>query len=365
MKIEEIMNIMNDIEYGFKDDKGNNIIETDIEKWDNEFDKFYFLQTPEELLDSKCGVCWEQVELERKMFKDAGYDIKTYFIYSYNVENNQAPSHTFLVYEKDTKYYWFEHSWFDYKGIHEYDKLKNLLLDIKSKFLKSNNLNEDAYTFLYEYDAPPKHIKCWPFYDYIETQKLIKLNEPLYFYHVVNKNADMSEGLISLKYMYDHNMFDLFDKYTDKYKERIVSSWNIPKYKGRDEKSLSREEIMDALNTFRGPYGTSYIYFFRYPLYEEMGNRIKELLKEKDIYRINIRDEEVEKHIKDIFYGYEGSMSDNKMLDLNYYKNVTKEEYFSKYDNDEKMNFKNLNHISIAFTENYCPLKFLEKYDQK
>ena len=79
-KINEINLIMNQMDYGFKDSSGQNII-NNLEKWDNEFDKFYYLQTPEELLISKCGVCWDQVELERKLFSDNNINFKTYFIY--------------------------------------------------------------------------------------------------------------------------------------------------------------------------------------------------------------------------------------------------------------------------------------------
>lgn len=52
-KISEIYNIMCDIEYGFKDSEGKNIID-DPNVFD---DGCYYLQTPEELLKSKCGVC--------------------------------------------------------------------------------------------------------------------------------------------------------------------------------------------------------------------------------------------------------------------------------------------------------------------
>ena len=42
-KIENIMSIMDNIEYGFKDENGNNII-YDTEKWDNNFNDFYTKQ---------------------------------------------------------------------------------------------------------------------------------------------------------------------------------------------------------------------------------------------------------------------------------------------------------------------------------
>ncbi len=356
---QEIMQIMDTIAYGFPDKKGANILEENPEKYEDAFRDFYYLQTPEELLQSKCGVCFCQVELERKLFLEKELQVKTYFICTYDKEN--LPSHTFLTYESHGKFYWFEHSWGEYRGIHEYDTLKELLLDVKKKFINSHEASRDAYTFVYEYQKPPFHINCDGFYAYMETQKLMKLNEPLYFYHIIDKTADMKKGILSLQYMYDHKLYRLFDESTEKYLERIVGAWNIPKYKGLPTNSLSREEVLDALVRFRGDYGTRYLYFFRYPLYKELGRKIKDLLEVKDIYRINIQDEEVQKQIVDIFYGYEENDSDNKELTKEYYEQVSREEYFSKYDDSLAMNFSKLNHIAVAFLNDFCPIEFLEK----
>ncbi len=356
---EKIMDTLNKIEYGFKDELGNNILLTNPKKWDEEIYDFYYLQTPEELLNTKCGVCYEQVELERKLFAEYGINVKTYFICTYDGEN--VPSHTFLTFTKEGYYYWFEHSWGEFKGIHKYKTEKELLLDVKDKFISSNPSSESAYTLVYLYETPKFHINCKEFYAHCEKGKLIKLNEPLYFYHVVDKNANLSIGLLSLQYMYDNKMYDLFDKNAEKYKSRITNSWNIEKYKGREESSLTREEIIDALNIFRGNYGSSYIYFFKFPPYKSLGKKIEELLKVKDIYRININDENVQKITKEIFYGFNGSNSDNKILNRKYYETITKEEYFKNYDDTLIMNFSKLNHISIAFENNYCPIKYLEK----
>lgn len=359
MMENNIMGIMDNIEYGFKDENGLNIIENNPNKWDEEFENFYYLLTPEELLEKNCGVCFDQVELERKLFEEQNINTKTYFIYTQN--GDSLPSHTFLTYKKEDKHYWFEHSWGNYKGIHEYQNEKELLLDVKDKFINSHNISDDAYTFVYEYQKPQSHINCSEFYKYCESQKLIKLNIPLYFYHVVDKSADVSIGLLSLKYMYDNKMFNLFDKNTEKYKTRIVKDWNIRKYKNRDENSLTREEIIDALNIFRGKYGLSYIYFFKYPPYEGLGLKIKELLNYKDIYRININDEILQRKIIDIFYGYYNSNSNNILLNKSYYENMTEDEYFKEYDDNMVMNFSKLNHIAIAFKDDYCPIEFLEK----
>lgn len=355
----KIMNIMEKIEYGFPDEDGNNLIITNPKKYEEDFYKFYYLLTPTELLEKKYGVCWDQVELERYLFEKNKINVKTYFIYIN--DNDNLPSHTFLTYQSHNNFYWFEHSWYQYKGIHKYNSLKELLLDVKQKFINSHKDVDSTYTFVYEYTKPKEHINCQDFYHYCEKQKLINLNPPLYFYHLVNKNADLSHGIISLQYMYDHKLYDLFDKYVDKYKERIVSSWNITKYKNRSKDSLTREEILDALNIFRGKYGTSYIYFFKYPPTEKLGTRMKNLLKYKDIYRIDINNEEIQKNIIDIFYGYDKSNSDNKKLTKDYYENISEEEYFSKYNDSLTLNFSMLNHIGIAFKDNHCLKEFLVK----
>ena len=132
-KINEIMHVMNSIEYGFRDENNKNII-YDEEKWRNEFNDFYYLQTPKELLKSKCGICWDQVELERELFKNTKFKYETYFIYLN--DNNMLPSHTFLVYQNNNNYYWFEHSWNKYMGVHQYKSMKKLYEDVKNKFVK-------------------------------------------------------------------------------------------------------------------------------------------------------------------------------------------------------------------------------------
>ena len=173
-KAIKIMDIMNQIEYGFKDANNLNIIDNDIEKWDNQFDDFYYLQTPEELLKTKCGVCWDQVELERELFQKENINIKTYFIFI--EDKNMLPSHTFLTFENENKYYWFEHSWDKYKGIHEYNSELNLLSDVINKFQKDHpEVRENAPLYLYDYQKPKEHIKCNEFYKYIETQNKIDM----------------------------------------------------------------------------------------------------------------------------------------------------------------------------------------------
>ncbi len=169
--IKKIMDIMEQIEYGFLDNTGNNICNNaDLEYI---FSKVYYLMSPEELLNKKVGICWDQVELERKLFEENNIKNETYFIYM--DDKNILPSHTFLVFYMNNKVYWFEHSWFDKKGIHEYNNLNDLLNDVEINFIKSreNEVPKSVDVHIYKYNKPSYNISCDDFYNYIFMQKEI------------------------------------------------------------------------------------------------------------------------------------------------------------------------------------------------
>lgn len=188
----------------------------------------------------------------------------------------------------------------------------------------------------------------------------VKMNNvPFYFYHLVPKNADMKNGLISLKYMYDHKLWNLFDQNVLKYKDRIVHDWNIDKF--QNKKNLRRKDYIEALNIFRGDNGANAIYFFRYPPFKNLGSKIEELSKEKDIYRIDLNNPKVKEHIENIFWGFDLNEQTSKLLNITYYENISVTDYFSKYNDNLTMNFSRINHISIYFKDGFCPFEFLEK----
>lgn len=166
-KLEEILNKMEDINYGFVDNN-KNIYPDDLNNWDKNFGKLYYLQSPEELMKSKYGVCWDQVELERFYLTEKNIESKSYFIIAY--DNKQEPTHTFIVIKAD-KYYWLEHSWEPYRGIHEYNSLNKLLNDVKIKFEKSIKKQsiKDYKLAIYEYDKPKYNLSCIEFMDHCEN----------------------------------------------------------------------------------------------------------------------------------------------------------------------------------------------------
>ena len=180
----------------------------------------------------------------------------------------------------------------------------------------------------------------------------------LYFYHLVPKDANISLGLISPRYMYEHRMYNLFDNSMEKYIYRIQNSWGNG-YAFKDPNNPTRKEIIDGLKRYRGKYALDYIYFFRYPPTKDLGKNMETILEYKDIYRIDLNDPALP--IKEIFWGYWMSNSDNRKLTRKYYEEVSEDEYFMYYNDNTKMNFAALNHIGIAFKDGYCPYKFLTK----
>lgn len=168
--VDRIINVLNQIEYGWVDKNGNIYNEVNDLFSDN-----YVLESPDEVLKNKVGVCFDQVELERKLFADENINFSTYFIVHYNDDN--LPSHTFLIYKDNNKYYWFENSWIRYKGIHEYSSVNDALIDIKEKFVESEiDTDYNPYNLcIYKYNKPKYGISSLQFYNHCESGENIKL----------------------------------------------------------------------------------------------------------------------------------------------------------------------------------------------
>lgn len=166
----EVMKKLQDIEYGWVDKDKNK-----RKGIDKSYENDYRLQSPQELLKSKIGVCWDQVELERYYFK-SNNNIKTYFIVHY--DNDKCPTHTFLTYEKNNKYYWFEHAWEKYRGIHEYNNEKEMLIDIRNKFIKMelNSNYQKNNLLLREYFKPNYNLSVKEFFNHCEKNNPIDLD---------------------------------------------------------------------------------------------------------------------------------------------------------------------------------------------
>ena len=137
--------------YGFDDEDFG-----DVQYKEND----WHLSSCSELLRECFGHCWNQTELERDWFDSHGYKTHTLFVWFYNEDETKSyPCHTYLVYEDNNKFYFFEHSDGANKGIYEFDSLDDAInyqreLHIKyTKSLMDLSIEEEQLIKVHEYDA--------------------------------------------------------------------------------------------------------------------------------------------------------------------------------------------------------------------
>lgn len=175
---EDLLEYMNEnITYGFIGRNGKKYYDMFSEEW-NDWYKQYFVQSGEDVLKSKIGTCWDQVELERLWFKQNGYNIHTFFMWFELNRKNDLPSHTFLIYEKDNKYCWFENAFESERGIHKFNSIKEAIENVKSKQISYTKLNYPGVTdhdikslVVYEYFKPLNHLGVDDYLKYVTTNK--------------------------------------------------------------------------------------------------------------------------------------------------------------------------------------------------
>ena len=134
------------IKHGYCDINGNKYI-----TFHDKFKEEYCLQRPEEVLENKMGINFDLVELERDILSKRDVDLRTYLMMNSNKDEDMA--HAFLVYKDDKYYYWYEYSWFKYRGIHRYNSKENLFRDVLNKYSKVID-SEVEDIKLYMYDKP-------------------------------------------------------------------------------------------------------------------------------------------------------------------------------------------------------------------
>ena len=160
---EELLEYMShNITYGFVGKNGKKYYDMLSEEW-NDWYTQCFVQNGEEVLESKTGTCWDQVELERLWFEKNGYIIHTFFMmFEVNKENNY-PTHTFLIYENNNKYYWFENAFEANRGIHEFNSLDEAIECVKTKQIEYTYFDDDSQDdkntlVVYEYTKPDDNL---------------------------------------------------------------------------------------------------------------------------------------------------------------------------------------------------------------
>ncbi len=178
---EELLKYMDEnISYGFIGKNGKKYHDMFSEEWNDWYSQCY-VQSGEEVLESKTGTCWDQVELERLWFEKHIYNVHTLFMWFEVGRECDLPTHTFLIYEKDNKYYWFEHAFEAQKGIHEFNSLDDAVEYAKSKqieYTKNNykDISDDDLNTLvvYDYSKPSYHLNVDEYLKHVTTYKHTK-----------------------------------------------------------------------------------------------------------------------------------------------------------------------------------------------
>lgn len=168
---KQLMEYMNEnIKYGFSSE-GINYIPSNT--FQDECRVKWHLSSPEDLIKNGYGHCWDQVELERDWFLKHNFKVKTYFIWFQLPSDNTYSTHTFLVYEDNDKWYYFEHSDYKNRGIYKFSTLEKAILYRKKLHIEENkNRNpvtekEISLIHIYEYDKPEYGLTMQEFLDYI------------------------------------------------------------------------------------------------------------------------------------------------------------------------------------------------------
>jgi len=166
------------IHYGWMDQRGTYHHDTNSANG-------YALQTPDELIRSQIGNCWDLTELYRCWFTNmTNLKIETYYIL-YD-DNAGCPSHAILAYYDQNQVYWFEPLFADqdcdYSGIHSYTTIQELLTDLQNQFLQIcliRNIIPENYNRsnikIFRYEQPPSHITGAEMRNHIENSQRIQL----------------------------------------------------------------------------------------------------------------------------------------------------------------------------------------------
>lgn len=193
------------------------------------------------------------------------------------------------------------------------------------------------------------------------------LDNPLYFYALIynpeNRRLDTEPGIMTPQYMYSHDKNYLLDPVLDSWRRIIVNKWQMYP---QDPMTLTRREVVDALNIKLGGKFMDSISFFRYVPSPTLGWQLKMLMGKMSIIRIDLNDTALMNHIRkeDIDWGNDTRIFARK-LNRMYYQNISYEEYTKYYrDNmaifDKERLLDQFNQITIKVKDGFIPKSVCE-----
>lgn len=124
---------------------------------------FTTLMSPKEVLMTKQGSCHDQVMFEFKMLNDMGLNPHAKFIMGIYDDSRGGETHSFIYYQNNNLWYWFENAWQDYKGIRSFNSYEDMIdfiihiFDERHRYTKlyiadfdisEHSIGEDLNTFV-------------------------------------------------------------------------------------------------------------------------------------------------------------------------------------------------------------------------
>lgn len=140
---EKVMTFINRIEYGWMGIDGN-IRKNTIKG----FQKFYRTQSIEEIIETRNGICIDDVELER-FFLSNYYQTQSYAIITSQM------FHAFLILEKDGIFTYFEYSSCSNKGIYHFLTEQEALEFVVKSFIKRHKIKSKRISLVAYPPIPP------------------------------------------------------------------------------------------------------------------------------------------------------------------------------------------------------------------
>lgn len=91
-----------------------------------------YLRTPSAVIEDKLAHCWESSELTRVELNSLECSCETIFV----ANKNFTVTHSAIIYQKSSKWFWFEWAWYKHAGISDFKSRAECIEAVISAFEK-------------------------------------------------------------------------------------------------------------------------------------------------------------------------------------------------------------------------------------
>ena len=159
------------MKYGFT---YRNKVFTDTEPdFQENMNKFYKIRLGEDFLKSGYGVCWDFCEFERDFFEYKKIPYECFFFEAFVTREGGGPTHTFLLFSRNGKWFWFEFAWQFHRGIWEFNTKEDAIESIKKKFVEFFN-KDFSDVKVFKTNKVTKRLNAFEFVDFCYKGKRVE-----------------------------------------------------------------------------------------------------------------------------------------------------------------------------------------------